>query len=63
MPLDTRTLLLFVHAAVATLVFAYAGLTALGGDAAAAAVRALLGGLVLALGGSLYYVRGKRETP
>jgi len=62
MNLDTRTLILLVHAAVAGAVFVYAGLTFSSGDATAAGVRALLGALVLALGLSLYHVRGKRET-
>lgn len=62
MDLDTRTLILLFHAVVAAAVFVYAGLTFSSGETTAAGVRALLGALVLALGLSLYHVRGKQET-
>jgi len=60
MEFDTRTLLLAAHAFIALLVFGYAGLTFANGGTTAAGVRALLGALVLALGVSLYHVRGKQ---
>jgi hypothetical protein len=61
MEFDTRTLILAVHAVIAGVVFVYAGLTFANGGATAAGVRALLGTLVLALGVSLYRVRGKQR--
>ncbi len=59
--LDTRTLILLIHAVIAGAVFVYAGLTFSAGETAAGSVRTALGVLVLTLGLALYYVRGKQQ--